>query len=87
MSARFKHNGITDSTIELLIMAVISGSGSKSRDLTGDLAVRALTSTSEADRNISLIFTLKLISAYMEILQVFFGRHMSPRSSTEASVS
>ena len=82
----FKHNGITDSAIDLLIMTVISGKcwstyflkiqvghGSKSHVLFGDSLIIYMTSTSEASQNISRIFPLNIISVFMEILQVLIG--------------
>jgi len=72
MVARFKHNDITESSIDLLIMAVISGrrrathffksqmgSGSELHDLSGGLVIISLTSTSEAGRNISKIIWIQ----------------------------
>ena len=86
MVSHSKHTGITHSSIDLLIIAVISGrswstyffkikvgSGSMSHDLFGDLIVISLISTSEVGRNISSIFPLNKITASMDILQVVFG--------------
>ena len=77
---------IIGSAVDLLAMTVISGrtrstyffetqvgSGSKSHDLFGGLVIISLISTSEAGRNISSIFPLNIISAFVQILQVLLG--------------
>ena len=48
------------------------GSRSKSYDLFGDLVIFYITLTSEASRNILSIFSLNLISAFVQLLQVLF---------------
>jgi len=48
------------------------GSGSKSLDLFADLVIFSLTAISEADRNISSIFQINIISESMDILRVSF---------------
>ena len=86
MVACFEHNDITDSSIDLLIMAVISyrclsiyffksqvSNGSKSHDLFGDLVIIFLTAASEAGRNTSITFRLSVITTSIEILHVLFG--------------